>query len=228
MPKDTMRETPAIPNEPASGSRRGCSGCLIIALCILVAALGSGLVAYRIARNRLTSPRPTDMSEVHITAPQHEQAQQKMLAIGEAMERGQREQVVLSPADLNALIARETDIDGEKRRLAVDMIDDRIVVDFSLPLDHLPGLGGRHVNGRMDLKIQVRNGVLETYPIALQLNDTAVPEQVMRSLRQRNLAGWIYDNRQAREALRQIETLTVEDGRMIIQTAAHSPGETAE
>ncbi len=220
MAEDTAQRVQEAPPAPAKKSRNGCccAGCLIIALVFLLALVGGGIYLVYTARTKATAAAPADIPDVNITEAQREEAVQKFETLSRARATDTTAEISLTPADLNAMIRSETQLDGERGTLVLDMMGEKLIADFSMPLENVPGFDGRYVNGSMVIRMQIRNGVLEVYPEAMQLNDTPVPDWLMQNFPTRNLADRIKENPAAREALKNIESLNIKDGKMHIRT----------
>ncbi|NLG01483.1 MAG: hypothetical protein GX565_15235, partial [Lentisphaerae bacterium] len=96
---------------------------------------------------------------------------------------------------------------------------DRIRGDASVPLDQIVDAGflkGRWLNGSVGLSVSTVAGRLVVFMDELSVRGKPVPEQMMRMLRTKNLAEKALENPKAAPVLRRIESVRVEDGRIVI------------
>src|SRR5262249_25496794 len=107
----------------------------------------------------------------------------------------------------------------------------------SIPLDALakvPLLGmlkGRYLNGEADLKASLEDGVLIVNLDSFEVNGQSPPEPMMTELRQRNLAEELLNNPNepaAAELFRKIESLEINDGKIILKVRAKAGAPAAE
>jgi hypothetical protein len=238
----TSHKLPTM-NDPVSHSAgapkgRGCLlyGCLT--LIVLMVAVGIGgffLVRYGMEQltafvEEYTDTVPMAIESVQVEPGELEELQQRMTSFEEALDRGTRVQpLVLTGHDLNVLIARHPAMSAWRDRARMQVVGDQIVGQISLPLDDLaavPGmkrLRGRYLNGAAALKVSLQGGQLQVNLESLEVKGQPIPEEIMRSLRQQNLAQDAVRNPDLMEAIGQLESIRVVDGEIVIQ-AAHRDG----
>ncbi|MEM8911119.1 MAG: hypothetical protein AAGC97_05070 [Planctomycetota bacterium] len=115
-------------------------------------------------------------------------------------------ELVLTAAELNALISSNEDLRG---RLYVDIADGEISGKVSIPTDSLPGGEGRFFNadGRFDVSMQ--DGVLIVRLTGASVNGEEIPPAVMEGFSGENLAKEFYKDPQNAEVLRRFESIEV-------------------
>jgi hypothetical protein len=207
-------------------------GCLTLVVVMLVVAIG-GFFAARHLIGQLstfleeyTDTEPMAIEPVRVEPGEFEELQRRMAGFEEALERGARvDPLVLTGHDLNVLIARHPELKAWRDRAYMQVVGDQIVGQLSMPLDDLaaiPGLKrlkGRYLNGAASLNVSLRNSRLQVNLEALEVKGRPVPEEVMRSLRQQNLAKDIDQNPDLNETLGQLRSIEVSDGAIVIRAA---------
>lgn len=77
-------------------------------------------------------------------------------------------------------------------------------------------LEGQYLNGSGLIQINMQEDELYLSLDQLEVKGVAVPEGIMNEIRTVNQADEIQDNPDARRLLKQIASITVEDGRLVI------------
>jgi len=216
-------------SEAQAGKGRGCFfyGCLTLVILFVVGAIGL-YFGTRYAINRMvaqyTSATSMPVPRVEGTPEEIQGVQDRFRAFADALRSGQpAEALSLSEKDLNLLINNVRDAAQFKDAIHVGIVSNRLKGTLSLPMENL-GLGwrslrGRYFNGVAELKASLQNGVFMVNLDALEVNGKPVPEQIMAGIRSQNLAKDLYKDAQSVELLRKIETIVVDDGRVLVKPA---------
>jgi hypothetical protein len=219
---------------PGAPKGRGCLlyGCLTLVVVMVAVGIGGFFLA-RYGLERLTAfveeytdTVPMAIESIRVEPGEFEELERRMTAFQDALDRGARvDPLILSGHDLNVLIARHSDLEMWRDRAHVQVVGDQIVGQISLPLDDLaevPGLKrlkGRYLNGTAALKVSLRNSRLQVNLDSLEVKGKPIPEEVMRSLRQQNLAQDADQNPDLAETLGQLRSIEVVDGQIVIRAA---------
>lgn len=210
---------------------RGCFfyGCLTAVVLFLACAVGLYLGA-RLMVNRAiqkyTVTTPVPVRQVEGTAEEATAVRERFRNFAEGI-RSRRavEPLVLSEKDLNLLIRTVPELAQFKDHLYVSIEGRKLRGTMSLPLDHF-GFGplkGRYFNGAAELKASLENGVLLVTLDSLEVNGQPLPDHVMAGFRGQNLARDLYKDQKSLEILRQLETIEVDDGRVLVKPRALTP-----
>jgi len=157
------------------------------------------------------------ISQFSITDAEREKSRAKREILAKAIDSDIAAEVVLTAADVNAWLQAES-ADNLKGAVVLDIREDRLSAQFSIPLREIPGFKGRYLNGSATLRAEVTNGVLEVYAADASFKGEPVPEWFMRDLRQKNLADRVYENPNVRDTLKHIDALEITGGRVVIRT----------
>lgn len=220
---------PTAMSESQSGKGRGCFfyGCLTLVVLFVVAAIGLYFgTRYMINRmvTQYTSATPMTVPKVEGTAEEVRDVRDRFKAFTDALKTGRPgEALSLSEKEINLLISNSPDTVKLKDTVHVGIVSNKLKGTLSLPLENLglnwKSLRGRYLNGVAEVKASLQHGVLLVTLDALEVNGKPVPEQVMAGLRSQNLAKDLYKDAQSLELLRKIETIVVDDGRVLVKPA---------
>ncbi len=221
-PKFTPEPPQALPKQ------RGCFfyGCIIATILALLMAIVLGVGAlFRV------SPTQPVGGPVHLhhaaRASQGRHAagaapalKDRIEAFRNAVDAGTpTEPLVLSSDDLNALIDEDDDLKG---KIHVRIEGDEVKGQVSIPLERLgPGMmRGRYLNGEADLKASLSDGVLIVTLDSIEVNGKRPPDEIMKGIREQNLAKDAYKNEKHAKMIRKLESLEVKDGKIILRVRA--------
>ena len=208
------------PNEGTREKKGGCgcfgTGCFVLIVLFLCAVVAV-FVLYRHVRQNYTAATAADFVATPPPKAQRDAAQQKIAAIGDAIRKNKAQTFRLTGQDLDALAAAGSESRNVKGAVHIQ-ITDRLAAQFSFPLDGVPGFGGRHLNGEAELDVRCENGVLEIFLQRATANGRDLPAWMLRDLRKQNLAVKLYDNPDARDALKHISSISLGDGAATLTT----------
>ncbi|MBN2332801.1 MAG: arginine N-succinyltransferase [Deltaproteobacteria bacterium] len=117
--------------------------------------------------------------------------QQKAPPVGQTLqpepysEKDARREIVLSEKELNALLARNTDL---ARKLAIDLADDLVSAKLLLPVEEdFPLLGGKTIKATAGLELATKNGQLTIALKGISIWGVPVPNAWLGNLKNVNL-----------------------------------------
>lgn len=213
-------------NQKKSG--RGCCfyGCLGMLLITVLGGLGiffGGRMMLNQFRDKYTDVAARDLPTVEYTQEDADALTDRITAFRDAMEKGEETgPLELDTRDLNILIAEKL---GAPTGGGIDLsdavyleiVDDLIRAEISLPLDFLPLWKDRFINASGSVSAEISNGRLGVYVQELEVRGEAFPQAVMDNLSQENLAAdAVSQNPELRDGLADIEELVIRDGKIII------------
>ena len=207
--------------------RRGCFfwGC---ATAFLIFGVVGGAVAlgfYKLISGlkEFSSPEAMELPVEKTTQAAYERAHERIEKITRSDQAPPEGEVVITPDDLNALIARDPAARNGKLpgRVRVRGEGEHLLVDLSWPLDELEfpeftGLPGRYLNGTLRLGVRAEEGRIQinlvdgTFPDGKKLSEgvVALVNQAVAKLLNRHAKGL---------AEQQIESLKVKDGSIYVK-----------
>jgi hypothetical protein len=211
--------------------RRGCLfyGCLTLLIVSLLAALGIFLAVRYAARQitavvmQYTDAAPAPMPKVEISDADYAALEKRVEAFGDAIKSGRPgEPLRLSATDINALIARSTNMAVWRDKLSVSLDGNQVRGQVSLPLSELgnvPLLGSlrdRYLNGGASFNVGMVNGQLFVSLQSLEVKGQTAPKEFLTSLAQKNLAEDAARDPKNAEVLSRLQNVTVEGGEMVV------------
>jgi hypothetical protein len=202
---------------------RGCLffGCLVAGI-LLFAIILVAFLGWRYARglvNQFTDAQPLPLPEIKLAADEATQLRNRIESFRKAVEEDKpTEPLVLTADEINGCIATDPNLAALKGHLHVTIEDSRINAQLSVPAEDLglDSLRGRYINATGTFAISLTNGSLQVTSESLSGKGKPLPEYIMRQIRGRNLAEKFNSDAQAKAALRQLDSIQVQDGKIII------------
>jgi hypothetical protein len=199
----------------------GCLTCLVLLLIMAVLAV----VVVRFIKNQVntyTDTQPMKLPRVEMTDADYQQLERRVKGFGDAMEKGTPiEPLILTERDLNALIARAANMKELADKVYVSVNGTEVRGQVSIPLSRLGWLGkGRYLNGEATFNVSLENGVLIVTAREVKVKGKPLPETFMSQLRRENLAKEAYKNPKNAEAIRQLDTIQVQESQVLIKARA--------
>lgn len=221
-PKFTPEPPQAMPRQ------RGCFfyGCIIASILAVLCVIFLAVIAFFTYQfvNKLvdeyTATAPRELPKLDMPAEQQQAVKDRVEAFRKAVEAGTpTEPLVLTSDDLNALIEDNAELKG---KIYVKVDGDEIKGQVSIPLDKL-NVGmvrGRYLNGEADLKASLKDGVLIVTLDSIEVNGKRPPDEMMKGIREQNLAKDAYKEEKNANMIRKLESLEVKDGKIILRVRA--------
>lgn len=198
----------------------GCLGLTILMIggCIIsyfvIKSAVSGMV------DKYTSTTPAPIPTVALSPEEIKEVRDRANDFAAALDAGPPPQpLVLTADEINALIQNHPDWKELSGKAYVSIEDNLLKGQVSFPLDALgmQMVRGRYVNGSASFDVFVRNGVLHVYMKDLVVNDKSVPQEFMQGMSSENMAKDLQTNNpKAAEFFRKIDSLVIQDGKIII------------
>lgn len=200
----------------------GCVGCGVVALLIVVLILVGGFAFKGLVEGLVeeyTETEPVALPEVALSEGAFEEVRGRVDAFVEGVEEGAATTpLVLTADEINALIQQHPDWEDLKGKVYITMEDDEIGGEVSFPLGELGWdmFQGRYFNGTATFRISLDRGFLGVFLTSMSLKGEPVPDEVMQGFRAQNLAQDQQNNPQLRPVLDALESIEVEDGKLIL------------
>ena len=197
----------------------GCLSAIILLAVIAGAAYYFLLQASDDLVDAYTSPEPRDF------APAEEGRDEALSVIDRsrdfimALERGEETgSFSLSADDINALLENENLLREFHGMARVDIRDDRLLADISVPLGMInERFEGRYLNGTGEISVEMRDGRLEVNIDRLEVGGRNIPEEFMNEIRKNNLIETLLQDPSLDRFMGLVKSVKVEDGRVVIE-----------
>lgn len=197
----------------------GCLSAIILLAVIAGAAYYFILQASDELVETYTSPAPRDFARAEEGRDLALSVIDRFRAFVIALERGEETGTFsLSVDDINALLEYE-DLLREFHGMArVDIQDDRLLAEISVPLDLFnERFEGRYLNGTGELSVEMRDGRLEVNIDRLEVGGRNIPEEFMNEIRKNNLVETLLQDPSLERFMGLVKSVKVQDGRVVIE-----------
>jgi len=201
--------------------KRGCFfyGCLSLVILFAIVVV-AGYLGYRSIKRTVlnyTDTSPAQIERAELPDEQQAALDQRAAAFFEALERGTNAQeLVLTSAEINALIAKNKDFAG-KVFVAID--SNRVTGKISVPLPDIGPfkLKGRYLNGEATLKVSLENSVLIVTLDEVRVKGKPLPASLMAGLKSQNLAADVQRDPEVADNLQKFESIEIRDNAVILR-----------
>lgn len=134
--------------------------------------------------------------------------------------------LILNSADLNALITSSTNFKGLKDTVYVELSNDVIKGEVSLPLwkyFRVPFVHtqGRYLNGMGTFKVGVTNELIAVYVQSLEVKGKSLPAEFMMQIQGKNMAEDFENNPTNAAKMNHYQSIDVTNGNLIIKGKAN-------
>ena len=221
-------ETEFNQDEPYKAPQRGVAaekkfgsclliGCLFSFVFILILVVGVGLSGYWFVKgqvNEYTADKPADFPIIEYSEEELAAILNRVEKFKETIENGETpEALVLTADELNALISQEDELRG---KVYVAIQNGKVLGEVSIPTDFIPGGKGRYFNASATFNVSLDNGVLIVTLADATVKGEKVPQEIIAGIGKENLAKDIYKDPKVAEILRQFDSLTIDEGMIIL------------
>jgi hypothetical protein len=225
----------STPNEPppvqaAAPKKHGCFfyGCLTSIIIAVLALIGvGGLTYYGLSKFAgmaiaYTDTSPMPLPKVEVPPAVAEALKKRVKEFKTAMDAAKPSTLILTADELNALVAGDTSMSQWKGRVWFSIKNGSIGCQLSMPLDAMsamPGLGqlkGRYLNGAATVKATMETGALVVTLQTLEVRGKPMPEEIMKGLRQENLAKNAGNDPEVAGFLDKLASVGVQDDKLIL------------
>lgn len=215
-------------NEPPPPRKRGCFfyGCIALIVTVLVLAIGA-VVLVRFAKSKVdqvvaeyTDPTPMQLEKGDASPAKLNAVQTRIDAFRQGLASGQPQELAFTADELNTLLAGQPDLQEFANMVYVIIEGDQLKGNISYPLPDVPPfkLKGRYLNGLATFDVKVTKGDADIHIRDITTKGKPLPPEVLDQLRKVDLADHLIEDQQAASAIRQIDSVEVKDGKLIIRS----------
>lgn len=197
----------------------GCISVIVVGVVGALATLGAGYLGLKALRDNYTEAQPVALPALVLEEQARKDVRSRFDDFRQSLDKGAAsEALTLDTDEVNALIATSDPENPLAEALRVEIVDDHIKGQLSLPMDRLklPGFGGRYLNGTADLRATLRDGNLEIRIDSLSVKGKALPEEFMKGIRSENFARNAMENPKTRATIGRLESIEIADGKIIL------------
>jgi hypothetical protein len=204
-------------------TKRGCFfyGCLTAIVLFVIVGL-CAFLAVRYVRNQFnayTDTAPVQLPKVEMSDAEYQQLEARAKVFNDGMDQGKpTEPLVLTEREINALLFKNANTKELADRVHVSLNGTNVTGQISIPLSGLGWIGkNRYLNGEATFNVSLENGVLIVTAKEVRVKGKPLPETFMSALRHENLAKDAYKDPKNAEVIRKVDSLRVDDGRVVIK-----------
>lgn len=197
-------------------------GCVTL---VILAILG-GLVAflsYRYLvlqiRDKYTEAEPTSLPTVEMPADEVQSLIDRVDQYAKDLRAGNPlPPLTLTQDQVNALLQNQPDVKGEFGGHVYVTFegDNKVKCQLSVPMDWIPGLGGRYFNGTGTFETQIQDGRFTIFLESAEVKGEPVPEAQVAQLKSKNFAEDLFSNPDARKLIDNVKSLSITGDKVTI------------
>jgi hypothetical protein len=187
-------------------------------IAILVAAL-LGVHQLKKLLTRYTDTQAMTLPQSSVPSTEADAIQKRVDDFREALRAGKpTPPLTLTTEEINSLISTDPQFIPLEGKVFVSLEGNLIKGQLSLPLEQigLPRFRGHYLNGTGTFSISLQDGVLHIMAEQIAVKGQPLPATYLDAIRQQNLAANINQSPGGAAALRQLESVRVEDGKLIL------------
>jgi hypothetical protein len=149
-----------LPRQGAGCFATGCLTLLIIGFIFLAGLVGGTWYLFVKTVDNLTSPAPADIQIEAPSESQFQTAESSLARLRKAIANNEATTVEFTAADLNALLARDSDFKDLRGRTRIEIADSTMTIALSAPLNSipLPRVKKRWFNGTVRFSFTYESG----------------------------------------------------------------------
>ena len=216
-----------VSEQPA---KSGCGcwawGCLAVFVIGAMGSIGIGVGGYMWASSQVqtyTAEAPKQLPVVEYEPEELAALEERLETFKTVAEEGKEaEELVLTATDINALIQSNEKLKG---KVFAKIEDGQVGGDVSFPTDIFPGGKGRFFNAYATFDVSMHKGVLIVTLTGAEVNGEPVPPHIIEAMSRENLAKDAYKDPETAKMMRRVESLTIEDDKIILKLKAESDPE---
>jgi hypothetical protein len=171
-----------------------------------------------------TAPSPAPIPQLRISDIERDRiAREIALQAKQASEGKGPAELKLGEQELNVLLAQTPELRSYTNQIYLQPEGDKLKAHLSVPLDQFDhwkslarkiggDLGNRYLNGTALLDLGITNGAVSLLLADLAVNGKSLPADFTKRVQSQNFAAAANTNPQAQAVLRQVHSITVQDG----------------
>jgi len=168
-----------------------------------------------------TESQPMQLEKADVSPAKLEALQNRIKDFRDATaNRTAPQELVLTADDINTLLANQPDLSDLADKVFVIIEDDQMKAKISWPLPDMGPLKlkGRYLNGIGTFKVSLTKGDLDVRLQDVEVKGKPIPPQILQELRKQDFGEEIQRDQQGAAAIRQIDSVEIKDGKVIIRS----------
>ena len=201
----------------------GCATVVVVGILGIIFLVFGVKYAFNKMVEKYTDETPIELPTVESTEEERTSTIGKFDSWMQTLESGDDAGTLeLTQKDVNVLIQHHPSFTDISEIAYVTIDGSEIKGEMSVPLDAFAtelgwdSLKGRYFNGSLSLEVIFEDEYLEVYMTGGSLNGEEIPQNEISAISGQNLAQDANSDPELRETFRQIESIVIEDGKLII------------
>jgi hypothetical protein len=189
--------------------------CLTVATLLLLLAL-SAWAFFSSQRRKWTGDAPIQVELPLESSVRPVDAERLYRDTRRALEGSSARNLQFDKREFAALLKQAPELRGLETKMAMQLQEDCLLTRMSLPLDGIPGFAGRFLNGDFIFDLQIDQGEPRVSLRSGKVRGKEVPQRFLEQINQYAQRELIR-NLQRQTDLKRIESLRIENGKMILK-----------
>lgn len=194
----------------------------ILGALVLLVALGVGGTVWYARRlvRKLTEAQPASLPVVQLTRDEQRRVERNLNEFIAACKNRQARRVEFSAQELNGIMGALDEFRGARGKAVVEIVDGAPWIQASIPLrdSGVAWLRDRYLNARFRLDVRLEADGLKATVAEVVVPGGELPDWALRRIQAEELARHAYRSRDWGPRLRQLESLSFEGDKLIVQT----------
>ena len=199
----------------------GCATVAVVGIIGAIALVFAARDGLGVIRDKYTDDAPIELPVSELTEEERTALIERVDEFAELLNNDEAtEALILNQDDINGLIQFHPELERFKDKVYITLDGEDVHGQISVPLDEIPGFGGRYFNGSARFDVELENGVAKIFILDATLKGEPVPEEFMTEIRHQNMASDIQQDEDIREGMSKLERIEVTDGQVIVTPKA--------
>lgn len=194
----------------------------ILGALVLLIALGVGGTVWYARRlaMKLTEAQPTNLPVVELTRDEQRRVERNLNDFLAACKNRQARRVEFSAQELNGIVGALDDFREARGKAVIEIVDGVPWIQASIPLrdSGIAWLRDRYLNARFRLDVRLEADGLKASVAEVVVPGGQLPDWAMQRIQAEELGRHAYRSRDWGPRLRQLESLSFEGDKLIVQT----------
>lgn len=193
----------------------------IVLVCLILLIAGilwlSASMAIRKIRNDYTSDQPMVIEHEQLTSTQRTKIIKKYKSIYDVIKNGKKTTIVLDSKEFSQIMANSPETKDLAKSSKFWLEGDRMKAELAIPMNFIPQLQGRYLNGVFTFRFSITDGKLDVYVEECLVHGSPIAPAFLKMINAQDLKGHL--NRQMGTSWQNsIESLEIQDSKATIKT----------
>ncbi len=193
---------------------------------MLMAGIATYLIYKKVKQvvHSYTDTAPRELVHNKFPQDQYEKLKERLDNFIDEVKKGNEQNIVLTDAEINALIASHPDLKEFKGIIQFAFENDTVKGEISFPLNQLEigMVEDRYLNGSAVFDMSIKNGQLYVTLQELEVKGNKITGPIMTQFKNINLAKDSQNNPNLRKNLKYVKSFYIKDDKLYIKIEKHN------